>query len=168
MALYCRCCWNIRSLRGTGGCSIPQGTGNTLWFFSSKAKFQANCRSDDGADPSQEEAAESRKVCWAIGNKSCLRETLETPGKEERPFRGVPLCGPWRRGSDRKPGVPYKVGWKDIAHTCIHSDHMVTAKEQGRGGKAGCWEKPCVQINMLGCSKCCDREDWAHDGDPAA
>lgn len=69
---------------------FPQGTGGTLWSFSSKAKFQANCRSDDGADPSQEEAAESSKVCWAIGNRSFLRETLEAPGKEERPFRGAP------------------------------------------------------------------------------
>lgn len=90
MALYCRCCWNTRSLRGTGECSVLQRTGSTLWSFSSKAKFQANCRSDDGADPSQEEAAKSRKVCWAIGNRSCLRETLEAPGKEERPFRGAP------------------------------------------------------------------------------
>lgn len=80
----------------------------SLILFESQVPSQLQIH--DGVNPSQEEAAESRKVCWAIGNKSCLRETLETAKKEVRPFRGAPLCGPWRRGSDRKPGVPYKVG----------------------------------------------------------
>ena len=109
--------------------------------------------------------------------KSCLRPNLEAPGKEERPMvgvgvcvRGAPLCTTGRVGwgRDRNPGVPYKVGWKEIAHTSFYSDKMVTGKQQGWGGDAGWWKEPWVQAHKIGDSRCCDREAWEHDGDPVA